>query len=641
MNNRQHYTLKVLPLNIELRVSSGSNLWQSLIANNIDIQSSCGGTGTCGRCRVKVLKGDVACRDNKIISREENGSGIVLACLSTISSDSEISIVARPEKRIKIEGDKFSYRKNAFYTEASAVELIKKRFDPWLLRKKIIVEKPSLFYSTSDLFRFRKAVKEQAGISNIIVPLNILKKLPGILRENSWEVWVSADKLSKRVAGIQGKKGRERIFGFAVDIGTTTVVVYLVDLSDGRIVSSGADYNPQIKYGEDIINRIVYSLKDEGLKNLQKVITGKINEIASNLLREAKIENNEIAALTVSGNPTMIHLFMGVSPRFIREEPYITVANHFDYLRAAETGLCSFENAYVYTTGGIASYLGGDITSGLLAINILKKKKTSLFIDLGTNGELVVGNKDWLIGCSCSAGPAFEGGGVACGVRAEVGAIEKVTIDSDTLRCNFDVIGGSKPVGICGSGLIDLLGEMYLKGVIDRKGKFNKDIGNRYLEKTDDEYRYIIAEMNRSGSESNIYISEIDINNLMRAKAAVYSGIKTLLEEVDLKITDIDSVFIAGGLGKNLNVKNAIVIGMLPDISVEKYSFLGNTSVIGAYLSLVSEKKYRMAEKIADKVTYVELSVNMKFMDRYIAGLFLPYTDLKEFPTVEKLLFTD
>ena len=244
-----------------------------------------------------------------------------------------------------------------------------------------------------------------------------------------------------------------------------------------------------------------------------------------------------------------------------------------------------------------------------------------------------------MIGCSCSAGPAFEGGGVKCGVRAVDGAIEKVLIDPDTLKCEFEVIGSGKTVGICGSGLLDIMGEMFLKGVIDRKGKFNKDIGNQYLRCIDNDWQYIITEGKDTGTGKDIFISEVDIDNLMRAKAAIYSGIKTLLEEVGLGVNDIRKIYIAGGLGKNLNIQNAILIGMLPDISLDKYYFLGNTSVTGAYLSLLSESKYSLTDEIANKITYLELSINMKFTDKYIAGLFLPYTDLTDFPNVEARAF--
>jgi uncharacterized 2Fe-2S/4Fe-4S cluster protein (DUF4445 family) len=376
------------------------------------------------------------------------------------------------------------------------------------------------------------------------------------------------------------------------------------------------------------------------LEKLKEVIIDSINNLIWKLLFNSHVDADNIVSMMVSGNSTMMHLFYGVPPRYIREEPYVTVANKFSSSTAKEVGIKHIKNAYVYNIQGVASYLGGDITSGILATDMYRKKELTLFLDLGTNGELVVGNSEWMMGASCSAGPAFEGGGVKCGIRAVDGAIEKMLIDQKTYKCQAEVIGGGKPRGICGSGLIDVVGEMYLKGVIDRKGKFNKDIGNKYLKCVDDDCQYILVNGKNSATGEDIYISEVDIDNLIRAKAAIYAGIKTLLEEVDLSIYDLDKIYIAGGLGRHLNIRNTVIIGMLPDVDIGKYFFLGNTSVTGAYLSLLSEDKYRQSSKIAEHITYIELSVNMKFMDRYVAGLFLPYTDMKDFPTVEECLYS-
>lgn len=645
-NDNNTFKIVVYPQGKIIKVKKEYNLRLALIENGIDIESSCGGAGTCGRCKVKIISGSVLSQESKFIRQEQKKENIYLSCLSYVNSNLEILVFPTEKKKAKIEGDEFNLKKDkytpytkAFYAKEILDKLIKNNLNSWIIKEKIKVEKPTLFYNTSDVFRLKKSIYDNLKIKDIKIPLKILQKLPNILRSSDWEIFVTVDKISNNLINIQDSNSSKDIFGFAVDIGTTTIVIYLVNLKSGEILISNSDYNPQIKYGEDIINRIVFSLKNQGLEILQKAVVEKINKLSIELLEKLKISFEDVAAFIVSGNSTMTHLFFGVSPKFIREEPYITVSNSFEAVKAKEVGLENFNNAYIYCIEGVASYLGGDITSGLVSINILQRKNTCLFIDLGTNGEMVIGNKDWLIGCSCSAGPAFEGGGVDWGVRAVEGAIEKVDIDKVTFKCSFETIGNQKPLGICGSGLIDLLGEMYLKGVIDRKGKFNKDIGNIFLKKVNDEYRYVIADKTQSASGSEIYVNEVDINNLIRAKAAVYSGIKTLLEEVDLKIKDIDKIYIAGGLGKNLNVRNAVVIGMLPDVDLRKYFFLGNTSIIGAYFSLISIKKYKLTKKIASKITYAELSVNTKFMDRYIAGLFLPYTDIKDFPTVEKLIY--
>ncbi|MBM3705399.1 MAG: DUF4445 domain-containing protein [Actinobacteria bacterium] len=634
------FSIKILPDGKIIRVPKNYNLRQALLENGLNIDSSCGGAGTCGRCRVRIASGKVHAVPGKKISKREMEKGFILSCSAEVKGDIEVIIPQVKKRKAKIEAGLQELPEGKIYKSIDKTEIAKTKINPWILKEKITVEKPTIFYSTSDLFRLKKSILEKTGVKDIKVPLNILKNLPFLLRENNWEVMVVLNRETGTLIKIQPASERVSFYGLALDIGTTTLAMHLVDLLTSEIAGSASEYNPQIKYGEDIINRIVYSLKKDGLEELHDSVIGAINELILKLLKDSGVSGDDVSVMMVSGNSTMIHLFYGVPPKFIREEPYVTVANKFLNVSAGELGIKYIGEAEVYSIEGVASYLGGDITSGVLATNLSGRKKLSLFLDLGTNGELVVGNSQWMIGCSCSAGPAFEGGGVKCGVRAVEGAIEKVVITEKDYRCSYEVIGEERPVGICGSGLIDLLGEMYLRGVIDRKGKFNKDIGNSYLRFEDEEYRYIVAERKDSAAEKDIFITEVDINNLIRAKAAVYSGIKTLLEEVDLNIADIDRVFLAGGLGKNINVQSAIVIGMLPDIDLNRYSFLGNTSVTGAYLCLLSNEKYRLTEKIANKITYLELSVNMKFMDRYIAGLFLPNTDLKDFPTVERLLYS-
>lgn len=640
MNSQKKYLIRFVPSGKSIIVSPGYNLKQAILDSGIDIDSSCGGVGTCGRCRVWIKEGKVDTKKSKFISSGEREKGYVLSCLSKVESDLIVEIPRRRKARAKIVEGRFTDAESKVYVGISKDELSSVEVKPWIKKKTIVVEKPSLSYGTSDLFRLKKSIRENLDVKNCIVPIHIIRKLPLALREKNWEVTVTVDKGNGTLIDIAPGKASKKSYGLALDIGTTSLVMYLVDLEDGKIIGSESEYNPQIKFGEDIINRIVYANRKGGLEKLREVIVDSINNLIWRLMFNSRIDADSIVSMIVSGNSTMMHLFYGVPPRYIREEPYVTVANQFSSSTAKEIGIKHIKNAYVYNIQGVASYLGGDITSGILATNMYREKGLALFLDLGTNGELVVGNSEWMMGASCSAGPAFEGGGVKCGIRAIDGAIEKVSIDQKTYKCQTEVIGGGRPKGICGSGLIDVIGEMYLKGVIDRKGKFNKDIGNKYLECVDNDCRYILVYSKNSATGEDIYISEIDIDNLIRAKAAIYAGIKTLLEEVDLSVYDLEKIYIAGGLGRHLYIKNAVVIGMLPDVNANKYFFMGNTSVTGAYLSLLSEDKYKQSSKIAEHITYIELSVNMKFMDRYVAGLFLPYTDMKDFPSVEESLYS-
>ncbi|MCX6384364.1 MAG: ASKHA domain-containing protein [Actinobacteria bacterium] len=640
MSYRKKLTVKFFPGEKIIEVPKDYNLKQAILESGLDIESTCGGVGTCGRCKVQVKSGHVYAKGNKFISDDEKKKGFVLSCQSKIKENIVVLIPEKTKAKGKIEKGKFEIGKGKLYSGINTDELAAAEIKPWIIKEKITVEKPTLDSNTNDLYRLEKSIRNNFKLENISFPISVIRKLPYTLRDNNWEIVIILDKITNTLVNIQSVNKEKKIFGFAIDIGTTTLVIYLVDLTTGEVIGTASEYNPQIKFGEDIISRIVYTLKNDGLKRLRDVLLDLINKMVLALLKSSNIDEEDVVSMMVAGNSTMMHIFYGVPPRFIREVPYVTVTNKFPGTSAPELDLKYIKNAAVYSIEGVASYLGGDISSGVLATNMAKRKEITLFLDLGTNGELVVGNCDWMVGCSCSAGPAFEGGGVKCGIRAVDGAIEKVVIDQNTYKCFFKTIGQGKPVGICGSGLIDLISEMFLRGVIDRRGKFEKGIKNPFLKYTEDEYIYVVAEAGESGTGKDIFISEVDIDNLMRAKAAVYAGIKTLLEEVDLNIKDIDKVYIAGGLGKNINVQSAIIIGMLPDINIKKYYFLGNTSVTGAYLCLLSEHKYKLAEEIANNITYIELSVNMKFMDRYVAGLFLPYTDLKDFPNVESLFYS-
>ncbi len=638
MKGSKKHLIKFIPCGKSIKVPHGYNLLQAVLDCGINIELPCGGVGTCGRCLVRVKEGKVSTGKTEFISKEEQEEGYVLSCLSRVESDLVVETFSRSEVSAKIEKGIFTEMASKEYSGINMSEISQVELKPWIEKATIIVEKPSLSYITSDLFRLRKSIKENLGIANCIVSVSLIKKLPQALMKKDGEVTVTVDKERSTLIDIEGGKTSRKFYGLALDIGTTSLVVYLVDLGSGRILGSESEYNPQIRFGEDIINRIVYAAKKEGLEKLRKEVTGSINNLIWKLLFREHVKADRVVSMVVAGNATMMHLFYGVSPRCIREEPYITVTRKFPGAFAGEIGIKYIRNAYVHNIQGVTGYLGGDITAGVLATDMYKKKELALFLDLGTNGELVVGNSEWMMGASCSAGPAFEGGGVKCGIRAVDGAIEKVSIDSKTYKCQVEVIGESKPAGICGSGLIDLIGEMYLKGVIDRRGKFNKDIRNKYLKSEEDACRYILVDGKNSATGKDIYINEVDIDNLIRAKAAVYAGIKTLLEEVNLSVYDLKKIYIAGGLGKHIYIKNAIAIGMLPDIDTGKYLFLGNTSVTGAYLSLLSADKYKQSSEIAEQITYIELSVNLKFMDRYVAGLFLPYTDTKEFPSVEESL---
>ena len=559
--------------------------------------------------------------------------GWVLACQSVVRDDVSILVPPQIGREVPV-GE----------SRADRVALPagwQGRIEPAVGAVALTMEPPSLEDNTDDFSRLRREMAK-AGLDNLSADLSTIRALPDLLRSSSWQVTVFYDNVgspeTRRLISVVPGDRADRLYGVAVDIGTTTVVVYLVDLRTAKLLQVASAYNAQIARGEDVISRIVYSLKGDNLKELQQLVLSTINGLLGEVLKKARVQPEEVFQVVAAGNPTMSHLFLGISPRYLREQPYIPAVNHYPPVRAGDLGIDVNPNALVLTIPGVASYVGGDITAGVLSSGLWKADQLTMFIDVGTNGEIVLGNADWLITCACSAGPAFEGAGVQHGMRAMVGAIEKVEIDRTDFETRFHVIGDVPARGICGSAMIDLLAEMFLSGVIDRGGRMNWNLGTPRIRRGDHGGEYVVAWAGETEDGQDIVITEVDVNNLLRTKAAIYAGFSVLVGSMGLTFADIQQVLIGGGFGRYINVEKAIQIGLLPDLPWETFHYLGNTSALGAYASLVSREAREVAEEAARKMTYLELSADNRFMEEYISGLFLPHTDLSAFPSVEKLL---
>ncbi len=613
-------------------VYEGEDIHSALKRAGVYITASCGGKGLCGKCKVRVLEGNYeALSYGNLTSRDKN-EGIVLACKTLVRGDLYIEI---PKQSRLVVGDKIAQAKAQdlrAYLDSYGVQI-----DPLVKRVFIELSPPTLNDNTADLDRLRIKLKDM-GLLPMRFSHGFVSTMAETMRLSNWQFelnYIEEDDHSRQAIFLTSKDYCSRRFGIAVDIGTTTVVVYLVDLNDGRAIDTGSTYNSQIRYGDDVITRIVYATEGCGLEDLRGAVVEDINNIVTTLSERHNIRACEIDSAVIAGNTTMSHLFWGFSPATIREEPYIPTLNRFYLWRASSARLAINPQSPVYTMPCVASYVGGDIVSGVLASKMHRHPELSLFMDIGTNGEIVIGNNEWLMTAACSAGPCFEGSGISSGMRATKGAIEAVTFDPITGEPSLKVIGDVHPIGICGSGMIDALAEMFLTGIVNQKGKFIPERSKRIRE---GEYglEYVFYTDSRTGK--SITLTEVDIENLMRAKAAIYAGITTLLSEVGLTIDTIERVYIAGGFGNYINVKKAIIIGMLPDIPEVRYTYLGNTSITGAYLGLLSRDLLKEAEQIASKMTYIELSVSAGFMDDYMSALFLPHTDIDRFPTAKELL---
>ncbi|MGD8434158.1 MAG: ASKHA domain-containing protein, partial [Syntrophobacterales bacterium] len=460
-----------------------------------------------------------------------------------------------------------------------------------------------------------------------------------LLRENKWQATATLyphDEHCVEVLSLEPGDTCAENYGIACDIGTTTIVAQLVDLRTGATLGVEASHNQQAKYGEDVISRMIFACNRGGLSPIHHAVIDSVNTLIDALLEKNGVESSNVTALTVAGNTTMTHLFLGLEPCTIRLEPYIPTANFLPSAAAAELDLHLHPKAVVSCMPGVSSYVGGDITAGVLASGISNSPQVSALIDIGTNGEIVIGNDEWLACCSASAGPAFEGSGTKCGMRATKGAIQKVRIQDEEVY--YETIGKAKVRGICGSGLIDIIAELYRNRIIDPNGKFPKDSDNPRVRENEAEMEFVLASGDETETGNSVAVTESDISNLIKSKGAILAAMRLLLSSVGMSFLDLERIFVAGGFGNYLDVEKAIFIGLLPDVPPERVQFIGNSSLTGSRMALLSRHALQRANTLARQMTYFELSVDPKFYDEFVAALFLPHTDIEMFPSVQKAM---
>ena len=625
------HSVSILPEEKQVRVPTGTLLSEAIGIAGLEIQQPCGGQGRCGRCAVIVEDGGVRRRSTIRLTAKDLKAGYALACQAVVEGNVQLTIPPQEQVSRRLVTDR-SARKIELPFSYDPAEL------QTLRALSVDLDEPSLTDQIDDLARLERALRS-LGVEQLDVSLENLTALGPGLRQSDWSPNVLLDfqagqTASKAARLIQISPDPIRPLGAAIDIGTTTVTVYLVDLENGEVLSSAAEYNGQIACGEDVISRIVYADKGDGLAELQRRVIGTIGELLERIRRRKGISPEEIGKAVVVGNTTMVHLFLGLPPASIRLAPFVPTVNHPPLLPGRTLQLPLNPEANVDCLPGVASYVGADITAGVLASGMTEGEELTLFLDIGTNGEMVLGNKDWLVTCACSAGPAFEGAGVVDGMRATLGAIEEVWVHSESHEPTIRVIGGEKPKGICGSGLISLLAELFVTGVIDKGGNFNLDLPNKRVRQGDHGPEYVIVWADETETGRDIALTKVDVDNLMRAKAAIYAGFSVLASSVGTDLAQVERVLIGGAFGKYINVEKAVQIGLLPDLPWDRFQFLGNTAVMGAYRSLLSWQQRDKARDIADSMTYVELSADNSFYEAFTAALFLPHTEIDRFPSV-------
>jgi uncharacterized 2Fe-2S/4Fe-4S cluster protein (DUF4445 family) len=599
----------------------------------IEIDQPCGGQGRCGRCAVRVESGQVRRRSALRLSQADIDAGYALACQTVVEGDASIAVPPPEAIQRRLTTDHIA-------PEAVIPEGYDASRAQSIRRVAIRLTPPSMEDQTDDWSRLCTAFRRETGLERLNASLEQIRRLGPTLRSSDWRVALTFDADRKGGARLirlqpEASAAGAPLCGLAIDIGTTTVSVWLVDLLTGRVMREASEYNRQIARGEDVISRIIFAGKGAGGGELREMVLGSINGLIETICERTGIATDDIAKASVAGNSTMMHLLLGIPPESIRLEPFITAINHLPALPAAEVGIAMHPAGIVDPLPGVASYVGADITAGVLSSGIRSSAEPTLFIDVGTNGETVLGSSEWLVSCACSAGPAFEGAGVVHGMRADTGAIEEVWIDGRTYEPSCRVIGDVAPRGICGSGLISLVAEMFLTGLFDKGGHFNQSLATPRIRQGAHGAEYVVAWAAESEGGEDIAITQVDIENLLRAKAAIYAGFNVLADSVGVPLETVERVLIGGSFGKYINVEKAIDIGLLPDMPWERFHFLGNTSVKGAYLSLIDSAARDEIGEIASAMTYVELSADNSFYEAFTSALFLPHTDLSRFPSVE------
>ena len=634
------YKVTFLPYNIHIDVPAGESVIRAAMEAGVHINASCGGEGVCGKCRVRVEQGSVKGGISEHLSGQDRDKGYRLACKALVDQD----VVIRIPVESAIDTSVLLRQ-----TPRATARIKQMNFDDIKEQglfvppmEKIYLELPPADSKDNlpDITRLVNYLHIQHDERNLEVPLPVIRKIPSVFREQDFNVTVTVARPVRatgknQIVNVEPGDTTACNYAIAMDIGTTTVYGQILDLASGEVLAEAGRFNGQISYGEDVITRIIYAEKPGGLDRLQEVVVETINEVLAKIIKKSGVNRESISVMTLAGNTTMTQLLLKVDPRHIRRSPYVPAASIYPAIKACDLGIQLDDHVTLLVYPQVSSYVGGDIVAGVMGSGMYRTEKLTLFLDIGTNAEVVIGNKDWMACAACSAGPAFEGGGIEFGMRAARGAIEDFSIDPGTLEPMIVTIGNVRPKGICGSGLITMVANMFEMGVINNQGKFDRDLGTSRIRQTKDVWEYVLAYAAETQIDRDIVLTEIDIENLIRAKGAIYSGCMTLLTEVGMGPDDIEQIILAGGFGSYVDLEKAMVIGLLPEISPEKVTYVGNSSLLGARMSALTNRIRQEVVGVTNMMTSFELSETPSYMDNYVAALFLPHTDTDRFPKLK------
>ncbi len=637
-------TVKFLPHNISVAVEQNESLIRAAMEAGVHINASCGGTGVCGKCRILLEAGTLEGGVSEHLSVEDREKGYRLACLSQVASD----VVIRIPVESQVDTSRLNARTGGRHTAKAVYSDVNElRQDGLFIPpvEKIYLELPPATAgdNQADMARIINHLRFHHNEHRLTMNLDLIRKIPDLIRQGEFKVTATIirpvrEDGKNEIVNIEPFDTTARNYGIAVDVGTTTVYGQLLDLHTGEVLAQHGEFNSQMSYGEDVISRIMFAEKGDGLEILHQKIIETINTIIREILGEGKVGKEEVTTITLAGNSTMTQLLLKINPAYIRRDPYVPASVMYPPFRAREINIELADHTIALIYPGVSSYVGGDIISGIMASGLYRSSELTLYMDIGTNAEIAIGHKDWMVCTAASAGPAFEGGGVKFGMRATKGAIEDFSIDPVTFEPMIITVGNKKAKGICGSGLITLAAKLLETGVIDSRGKFNRTLDTPRIRQTDEIWEYVLVFRENTAIDRDITITEPDLDNLIRAKGAMFSAALTLLEEIGMSITDIERIILAGGFGSYVDLQSAITIGLLPEIEPEKVIYLGNGSLLGCKINALTNALRRDVMKVVNMMTNFELASTRSYMDHYMGALFLPHTEMNYFPKVKARL---
>jgi uncharacterized 2Fe-2S/4Fe-4S cluster protein (DUF4445 family) len=619
------------PPNQEVNVEAGTSLLEAASIARISIKNLCGGDGICGRCKMIVKDGDVSGDVSPKLTREEIRKGFVLACMTFVQSDVTVEIPTETLAKEKVKADRDAER---FRTFEQTVALAGS--DPSPLVRKVFIEldEPTLANNTADHERLFDLLCRKIGVCKMQTGLKIIKILPKILRDNDFKITATVG-LRKEIAEIMNVEGgntENENYIFVVDVGTTTIVAHLIDVNSLLTLDAQACFNSQGIYGREVTRRMITAEK-KGDDELQKMLIEDINQLIENLANQNSVNLKDINAVVCAGNTAMGHFLLGLPVDNIRRYPYVATSVDPPPLRAAEVGIEINPRGLLYSLPGISAWVGSDVTAGILATGIHNSEDIALLVDIGTNGETVIGNREWIVSSSASAGPALEGASLNCGMQAEKGAIEKFYIDDGAI--GYKTIGDYPPKGICGSGIIDMVSVLLQMKAINRSGNFVDDESDRIVE-IEGKRSYVLVPGDDTRDGRPIYVTESDIENIITAKAAIFAAMKIIVKRLDLSFDDIQRFYIAGAFGNFIDIESAVTIGLIPNLERDRIHYAGNTSIKGAKIAALYKDAFKQIEDIRRKTTYYDLMGANDYVEEFRKALFLPHTDIDEFMVVRK-----